>query len=708
MLKITSTLIAFTLALTPLGASARQGIEVSEHTYPRAFIDVDSIQGQGDVRKVWSRIAIEEDDYSKGFRYRSILSLNQIAAGPNLEVVTPDTDIVQNRIVFSTVNEEVRAPKTLILRNTGSDPLTIKSLSFGDSQEKDNAVRIADHSRGKDFSFANSITLPITLAANQFIVLSVKFAPQRTSSVSDTATHLFNGENYAALTITTDDPDQLTTKVDLAGINFANYEGGNEPSVAEIARTFGWTTNISKESLILGGAKALLGDEVYSPYWLPADTTQPVELLPLVVTSARKDGPHGRVEFVAKANSGGNSGVLYELAGRANDDSADPPPFPPYTGNAVLGSNALSGGENQKLLPKIFVDGANMSFTIDTVSFIPTKAFALRNGGQWTDDSRNGTEKLHNWRLFPVRDAKGTLIPHTWLATHDIGNTEGGFKNYDYNDHVYLLKNARPQSAALDPSAGTLLPGSPDLVFDFNKTYTSSLTDKDGQTIGFSSTQLNKNDTFTTKTSYDRSLLDIAPSLGTLSMTTTTGSNGGSDNTLVNGLQTKFDGRAAKSIISTRLVGPLNNMTTFNQQGGVMFGPDQDNYIKLVARVQSDGSLGLQFYSEKKGVGTTIASVGSIGPIANPSTLQSLDLMLLGDPRTGTVQAAYRAISTTNDTGIVTLPNSVLLKGGQLGQYFAAQSKAGIITSSKGSTTPITLTFDNFAISSGETTSGSF
>lgn len=139
-----------------------------------------------------------------------------------------------------------------------------------------------------------------------------------------------------------------------------------------------------------------------------------------------------------------------------------------------------------------------------------------------------------------------------------------------------------------------------------------------------------------------------------------------------------------------------------------MFGPDQDNYIKLVARVQSDGSLGLQFYSEKKGVGTTIASVGSIGPIANPSTLQSLDLMLLGDPRTGTVQAAYRAISTTNDTGIVTLPNSVLLKGGQLGQYFAAQSKAGIITSSKGSTTPITLTFDNFAISSGETTSGSF
>jgi len=88
MLKITSALIAFTLALAPLGASARQEIEVGEPTYPRAFVDVDSIKGQGDV-KVWSRIAIDEDDYPKGLRSRSILSLNQIAAGPNLEVVTP-------------------------------------------------------------------------------------------------------------------------------------------------------------------------------------------------------------------------------------------------------------------------------------------------------------------------------------------------------------------------------------------------------------------------------------------------------------------------------------------------------------------------------------------------------------------------------------------------------------------------------------------
>lgn len=628
-------------------------------------------------------------------------------AGPNLEILTTDLDIVQNRMVFSSVNEEVRAAKTLTLRNTGNETLTINSLTFGDSQEKDNAVRSGDHKRGIDFSFENPTPTTFNLAANQSINLSIKFAPKRISKISNTTTHLLNAENYASLTINSNDPDQQTRIVDLAGVNFANYESANEPSLAEITRIFGWTTNISKENLELGGAKAPIGDEVYSPYWLRADPTKSVELLPIAVTSKRVDEPHGIVEFVAKAGSGGNSGVLYEFAGRANDESPDTPPSPPYTGKAVLGSNALSGGENQKLLPRLLVNGINISPTTDSmgfadaVSFEPTKAFALKNGGQWTDDNKNGTGQLHNWRMFSVRDAKGTLVPNTWIAAHDIGNTEGGFKNYDYNDHVYLLKNAKPESAALDPSVGGLFPGAPGLVFDFNQTTTGGLNDRDGESIGFTSTQLNKNDTFTTKQSYDRSLLDINTSgLGTLTVTTTVGSNGSSENTLVNGLQTTFDGRASKSLISTRLVNPLSSLTLPNQQGGIMFGLDQDNYIKLVARVQDDGRVGLQFYSEKKGIGSTI---GSVVPLSSSSPPQSLDLMLLTDPQAGTVRAAYRTVSATGEMGsLVTLPSSVLLKGGKVGQYFAAQSKAGIVAF--GGTTPTTITFDKFAIASNETT----
>jgi len=59
-------------------------------------------------------------------------------------------------------------------------------------------------------------------------------------------------------------------------------------------------------------------------------------------------------------------------------------------------------------------------------------------------------------------------VPNTWYATEDIGNT-GGSKNYDYQDAVYLLVNAKPESAALDPSVPGPLPGAPGLVLTSTK-----------------------------------------------------------------------------------------------------------------------------------------------------------------------------------------------------------------------------------------------
>jgi len=41
----------------------------------------------------------------------STLSAASTQADGNIQVLTPDADIVQNRMVFSTVNEEVRALK---------------------------------------------------------------------------------------------------------------------------------------------------------------------------------------------------------------------------------------------------------------------------------------------------------------------------------------------------------------------------------------------------------------------------------------------------------------------------------------------------------------------------------------------------------------------------------------------------------------------
>jgi len=102
------------------------------------------------------------------------------------------------------------------------------------------------------------------------------------------------------------------------------------------------------------------------------------------------------------------------------------------------------------------VNNVNSVPTTDTVDFVPTQAFALNMGGTWTDDAKNGTGQLHNHDALCAMPS--TLVPNTWYATEDIGNTEGGSKNYDYQDAVYLLVNAKPESAALDPSVPGPLP----------------------------------------------------------------------------------------------------------------------------------------------------------------------------------------------------------------------------------------------------------
>jgi hypothetical protein len=366
------------------------------------------------------------------------------------------------------------------------------------------------------------------------------------------------------------------------------------------------------------------------------------------------------------------------------------------------GGEDAGGGENQKLLPNILVGGRSTAPTSNNVDFTPNSPFALKRGAASTDDSKNGDFQTHEFRMYTLRDENGVIVPNTWVAASDTGLNP--IKNFDYNDNVYLLKNARPESIALDPSVGGLVPGSPDsmpdLIFNFNKTYQGSLTDDDGQTIGFTSTQLNKNDGYTSTASYQKSLLDINPTASTLKVTSTAGINS-NDNNLVNGLQTKFDGRAGKAVINAKLLGSLSYLNAGAEQAGVMFGYDQNNYVKLVAR-NLNGGVGVEFLFENNGVSNRI---GEIVPIANASTLQSLDLKLFTDPLAGTIRAGFEVVDAAGNSTLVNMPSFISLKdkGSEFGHFFAAQSKAGLITSHKGGAL-FTATVDDFAVKSNETT----
>jgi hypothetical protein len=57
---------------------------------------------------------------------------------------------------------------------------------------------------------------------------------------------------------------------------------------------------------------------------------------------------------------------------------------------------------------------------------------------------------------------------------------------------------------------------------------------------------------------------------------------------------------------STRLKGSPTNLTTSFQQGGLFFGSNQDNYVKLVVVNAGSGTsdLKIQLYKEENGKGS--------------------------------------------------------------------------------------------------------
>ena len=188
-------------------------------------------------------------------------------------------------------------------------------------------------------------------------------------------------------------------------------------------------------------------------------------------------------------------------------------------------------------------------------------------------------------------------------------------------------------------------------ALEFDGTRAGTLADKDGEGTGFTWAQPG----VSTLTEYQPALLDLRTAEGLLYVTTTGNSkNGGpfeGDNSLVNGLQVQFNAATGSFTINVRLKGPLTNIDTASEQAGILFGPDQDNYVKLVALGQNATTPGgptqfLQFLDEQQTTATTwthaltgSASMTNIGPFTG---IDTLDLSIAGDAATGTLTAYYR------------------------------------------------------------------
>ncbi len=242
-------------------------------------------------------------------------------------------------------------------------------------------------------------------------------------------------------------------------------------------------------------------------------------------------------------------------------------------------------------------------------------------------------------------------------------------------------------------------------LLDFNSNR-DELVDKDGQGTGFTRVQLNSN----AANSYLPGLIDLDTTAGVLKLTTTgnatAGGNSGSDNSLVNALETQFDGTTSGFVIQSRLKGPLSYLNDPYEQGGIYFGPDQDNYVKLVAIRQPSGNF-LQFRDEQStatGTTTTLpgGSTAQEVPIGSFGSINTLDLRLVGDAASGRVTAFY----SVNGGAFVKVSAELTLTGTKKAAFFNSASRAGIMAFHKNNVGPITVTFDSFQISAGTSTAG--
>ncbi|WP_218081300.1 malectin domain-containing carbohydrate-binding protein [Anthocerotibacter panamensis] len=556
----------------------------------------------------------------------------------NLDGVPFPDRLVFNRIERPSSNK-VHDKATLRVKNTGSGPLAITELLIST----------------RDWVLDKNIDLPLTIPAGKQADIPIRYRATG------------GGVSRGTLTLKSDATATPSVTVQLAGFWQQVSEEGEEPSVVEIMRVLGYGTLLRNEgqSLTNGGLVQKVGEEVLSPYWKQVVSSQPVTVRQLAAYHSRSF--RAAISWYSKGSSS-----LQAIFTQAAQDF-------------------------QSLLPHKNDSASSPAYG----SFNPRGSFGFNIAGEWSDPTKNGQgfdrdngcpgPCGHHVRVWPARGEDGAILPNTYLMVMDYYGA-----NDDYNDNLYLITNVQPDNPRVNPNTPGLYPGIPTLSLDFDRSYPDTLTDKNDQGIGFTETQPNNY----SRQSPARSQLALDPSgAGTLQITTSPGSNIGGSNDLVNGLQMSFDGRASRFILQARLLGPLSPFIKPAQQAGIMFGPDQDNYLKFV--VQADKTLGpvLRFTAEQN---AEVSAVGADIPIADPATVQSLDLKFMGDPRTGTIQAAYRLVSAQGDTGLITLPASVTIPPSAWGRFFSNRSEGGILASSK-SAQPLTVTYDNFAILPVET-----
>lgn len=232
----------------------------------------------------------------------------------------------------------------------------------------------------------------------------------------------------------------------------------------------------------------------------------------------------------------------------------------------------------------------------------------------------------------------------------------------------------------------------------------NGIEDKDGQNTGFPIVQGNSS-----SDEYQAELIDLDLDRGLLLLTSrgdaANGGNFGSDNSLANGLQLPFDASAGTWTIHARISAADAPLTSFDEafeQAGILFGPTQDNFVKLV--FGHDGSnVVVQFVAETFVNGSFNYPAGTDGfksvvtgvQGVDLATADYVDLWLSGNPSNGTLSAQYRVEGGKT----VRFSQTLQFNGALRDSFFRANgARAGVMVQHKNNSGPITVAFDEFGV----------
>lgn len=173
---------------------------------------------------------------------------------------------------------------------------------------------------------------------------------------------------------------------------------------------------------------------------------------------------------------------------------------------------------------------------------------------------------------------------------------------------------------------------------------------------GFTGSQLSSHGTIDQASGHALVATDIHPgdAGGHMTVWTESGTAEGATNTQMNALQIGFDSSSDFRIWS-RITEPFTGATpAFGHVGGIFFGPNQDNYVRIAMVGTAFGGTALTVAVEINAAFTEMARID-----LSSTTISNLDVFLIGKPGTTSVTAYYDLNTSGTMTpagGAITVP----------------------------------------------------